>query len=267
MNITKKPHSVVVISPSRLVREGLRQLLQSSGCIVQSDANDIDDLLANSDGQDQPDLVICSLNLDERAQIELAAMKEIRAAFPKAKLVILSDVVSSAGVHQALGAGIDGVLSAELSNHVLQCSLELIVLGQTLFPAMLFYAHSGATTATDAEAKNLFEEAHGSLEPGAHVQPTPFSWNGKNGMAPNLPTGPQLSEWEGQILHELTLGSSNKMIAREFSISEATVKVHIRAVLRKIRVSNRTQAAIWALNNRPAHSKLNGQRAPMQIAL
>ena len=266
MNVMKKPHGVVVISPGRLVREGLKQLLQCSGCIVQVDASDIDDLLANSDGHDQPDLVICTLNLDERARIELAAMEKIRAAFPGAKLVVLSDVVSSTGVHQALGAGVAGVLSAELPNHVLQCSLDLIVLGQTLFPAKLFYAHDDATPASDPEASNSFEEAPGSLEHGAHMQPTPFSWNGKNGMTPEPPRGPQLSERENQILQRLTLGSSNKTIAREFDISEATVKVHIRAVLRKIRVSNRTQAAIWALNNHLAHQKLNGQRPPTQIA-
>jgi two-component system nitrate/nitrite response regulator NarL len=44
-------------------------------------------------------------------------------------------------------------------------------------------------------------------------------------------------------------GDSNKAIARKNDIAEATVKVHVKAILRKIRVSNRTQAAIWAMNN------------------
>jgi len=44
-------------------------------------------------------------------------------------------------------------------------------------------------------------------------------------------------------------GDSNKVIARKIDIAEATVKVHVKAILRKIRLSNRTQAAIWAMNN------------------
>ncbi len=44
-------------------------------------------------------------------------------------------------------------------------------------------------------------------------------------------------------------GHANKMIARTLDIAEATVKVHLKSVLRKIRVANRTQAAIWALEN------------------
>ena len=58
-----------------------------------------------------------------------------------------------------------------------------------------------------------------------------------------------LSEREGQILDGLVKGHPNKVIARTFDISEATVKVHMKSILRKIRVANRTQAAIWALEN------------------
>jgi two-component system nitrate/nitrite response regulator NarL len=57
-----------------------------------------------------------------------------------------------------------------------------------------------------------------------------------------------LSPRELQILRALVNGRSNKAIARELSISEATVKVHLKALLRKVRVNNRTQAAVWALN-------------------
>jgi two-component system nitrate/nitrite response regulator NarL len=60
---------------------------------------------------------------------------------------------------------------------------------------------------------------------------------------------PKLSLRETCILRCLISGDSNKTIARNYSIAEATVKVHVKAILRKIRVRNRTQAAIWALNN------------------
>jgi two-component system nitrate/nitrite response regulator NarL len=60
---------------------------------------------------------------------------------------------------------------------------------------------------------------------------------------------PQLSPREKLILRCLIEGDSNKCIARKMDITEATVKVHVKAILRKIRVHNRTQAAIWGMNN------------------
>ena len=54
---------------------------------------------------------------------------------------------------------------------------------------------------------------------------------------------------EKSILRYLIEGDSNKSIARKIDITEATVKVHVKAILRKIRVHNRTQAAIWGMNN------------------
>jgi two-component system nitrate/nitrite response regulator NarL len=51
------------------------------------------------------------------------------------------------------------------------------------------------------------------------------------------------------MLEGLVKGHPNKVIARTCDIAEATVKVHIKAILRKIRVENRTQAAIWAMSN------------------
>ena len=58
-----------------------------------------------------------------------------------------------------------------------------------------------------------------------------------------------LSSREAAILRCLVQGHSNKVIARTLVMTEATVKVHLKAILRKIHVSNRTQAAIWAMNH------------------
>jgi DNA-binding CsgD family transcriptional regulator len=59
----------------------------------------------------------------------------------------------------------------------------------------------------------------------------------------------QLSHRERQVLTCLAHGESNKEIARVWDISEATVKVHLKAILRKINMRNRTQAAIWAIEH------------------
>jgi DNA-binding NarL/FixJ family response regulator len=58
-----------------------------------------------------------------------------------------------------------------------------------------------------------------------------------------------LSERETQVLAGLMVGQSNKMIAIDMDITEATVKVHLKSLLRKIGCTNRTQAAIWGHQN------------------
>jgi len=58
----------------------------------------------------------------------------------------------------------------------------------------------------------------------------------------------QLSAQERRILSCLIIGDPNKTIARKADITEATVKVHVKAILRKLRLKNRTQAAVWGLN-------------------
>jgi two-component system nitrate/nitrite response regulator NarL len=84
-----------------------------------------------------------------------------------------------------------------------------------------------------------------------------FPRNLAMGRRPQGPSpGPQpdavrLATREKEIMFHLVAGHLNKLLARELSIAEATVKVHLRTVQRKIRVENRTQAAIWALTNLP----------------
>jgi len=74
-------------------------------------------------------------------------------------------------------------------------------------------------------------------------------FNGSNGS--NGATRPTLSGRELEILSCLASGDSNKIIARSCRIAESTVKLHLKSILRKIHVQNRTQAAIWALQNNP----------------
>jgi two-component system nitrate/nitrite response regulator NarL len=57
-----------------------------------------------------------------------------------------------------------------------------------------------------------------------------------------------LTEREQQILDLIAVGLSNKVIASELEISEGTVKVHVKHLLKKLRLHSRVEAAVWALN-------------------
>ncbi|MGH1571183.1 response regulator transcription factor [Methylobacterium sp. P31] len=80
----------------------------------------------------------------------------------------------------------------------------------------------------------------------------------------------RLSEREQLILTMLVSGSPNKIIARRLDITEATVKVHMKSIMRKIRASNRTQAAIWAAKNgivTPVDYTQNGCQTASSLSL
>lgn len=63
------------------------------------------------------------------------------------------------------------------------------------------------------------------------------------------PVSDLLSEREKQILQGIARGESNKAIARRLAITESTVKVHVKTILRKVNARNRTQAAVWAMGH------------------
>jgi two-component system nitrate/nitrite response regulator NarL len=74
-----------------------------------------------------------------------------------------------------------------------------------------------------------------------------------------------LSSREIAILERIVRGDSNKHVARFFNIAEPTVKAHVKAILRKLGASNRTQAAMWAVNHGLFEQPLGAANLPMLI--
>ena len=74
-----------------------------------------------------------------------------------------------------------------------------------------------------------------------------------------------LSQREEEILKSVGRGHSNKMIARTCGVADATIKVHMKSILRKIRVANRTLAAVWALEQ--GYSANTNRRSPARRPL
>jgi two-component system nitrate/nitrite response regulator NarL len=119
------------------------------------------------------------------------------------------------------------------------------MLGQQLFPAVLALAPTQSPASPEADAMDA---------------PVP-------GAARALEFRPEergvvLSARESQILRCLVEGASNKEIARRLQVTETTVKAHVKGLLRKVRASNRTQAAIWALNNDVLAPEIGGGMMP-----
>jgi two-component system, NarL family, nitrate/nitrite response regulator NarL len=205
------PTPVWLLHPNKLFREGMKSLLSKSPFLVVAEAAGLQDVENLASGP-APDLIL----LDLAGEAEAAGLRHLREQFPKSRLVILTSELSTKRLTTALETGIDGYLMSDLSPEALTQSLNLVLLGEKVFPTSL--------------AALLIR---GSVD---NVIDLPGNRRG-------------LSERENQILHCLLKGESNKMIANRLGITEATVKVHLKTVLRKIDAANRTQAAIWALNN------------------
>ena len=211
-----QPVTMLVCDPSQLFREGFKRLFQGEEFTVTMEAASLKEAVALAERVEPVDLVVTEIA--GAGGDGIAALRNIHDIWPEAKVVVLTSEGAGASLFDCLNAGADGFLMKDMSPSALRHSLQLVMLGERVFPTHLALAL-----------------AHGEVE--ARLRPMP----------PVARSG--LSGRETQILRLLLNGCSNKAIARELQITEATVKVHLKGVLRKVKATNRTQAAIWALNN------------------
>lgn len=143
----------------------------------------------------------------------------IREALPRARIVILQEDLTVASLIEAFDSGADGYILKETCCESLVNCLQLAARGEKVVPGELVHQLPQLAGATADQAR-----AEGELSD-------------------------LLSEREIATLRCLVMGHPNKVIARRLDIGEATVKVHVKAILRKLNVQNRTQAAICAVNH------------------
>jgi two-component system nitrate/nitrite response regulator NarL len=131
--------------------------------------------------------------------------------------------------------------------------LELVMLGVTLLPPEVLTLISDRQVRGRSDGTpQIAEDGHADGNAGDENRSTATNADTtRSALGADGGHAPRLSARQLAILRGLAEGDSNKTIARKIAMAEATVKVHIKAILRKIRVRNRTQAAIWAMSNRP----------------
>jgi two-component system, NarL family, nitrate/nitrite response regulator NarL len=237
----------VLVSERRLLRDGLKEMLQKSRISVIGEARDIPDVLAAVEMQADPELVICHITSDQSPEAGLDLVCGLRQHFPRAKLVVLADACTKSLLSSFVCADVNAILLTSISSEMLQRSLELVLVDHRLFPAEIM------SLITDSALTRL--PLHPAPVGRALFDDTSSTPARIHADQPVLPKGvasdPQLkvtlSKREQQIIDCLVCGLPNKSIARELNITEATVKVYVKGLLRKIKVSNRTQVAIWAL--------------------
>jgi two-component system, NarL family, nitrate/nitrite response regulator NarL len=235
---------VVITHPCSLFRDGLRQTLTRSRfrpvrqlSIVNAD---VEEYLHSADD------CVWLLGVDQFEATNEQLVRQITTSNHLVRAVILAASQVAIDIVRALNAGACGFLRQDITGDQLLKSLELIVTGQTVIYPQFWITASQAKARDDAVTDGAKRTPY-LLE--SFAAATCECVAEEDSSCQNLPgagVARGLSNRELAILRTLMEGASNKVIARRLVITEATVKVHMKAILRKLRLQNRTQAAIWA---------------------
>ena len=206
--------NVVLVGTNKLFRQGLRRLLGPSQFLVAGEAHDLVALRALLAEGLAPDLAVVELNSCQ--EVDVGSLRGLRAAYQDLRMVILTNAFAVSDMARLLRAGADGYLVSDLSAEAFSLSLLLVMTGEKVLPTAL-----ATMLANDCDL----------------------------GSSPLTKAHENLTEREREVLRCLLNAYSNKHIARALNISEGTVKVHLKNLMKKISAGNRTQAALWARNN------------------
>ncbi|MFP5417799.1 MAG: response regulator [Gammaproteobacteria bacterium] len=192
-----------------LMREGVRQVLAQLEPEVEIvDAHDYPSLFAQTAAHTDLDLAVVDLNMP--GFVGMQGISQFRSRFPDVPLVVLSASESPHDIRSALEAGALGYIPKAASTAVMLSALRQVLSGDLYMPTCL--GDGGLHTPAAADLEDL---QHSGL------------------------TARQL-----EVARLLAQGCPNKAIAGMLSMSESTVKVHIAAIFRALRVTNRTEAVL-----------------------
>jgi DNA-binding NarL/FixJ family response regulator len=206
---------VLVVDDHEVVRRGLLAFLDSEPDIdVLGEAGggaQALDLLASMESEGRrPDVIVMDLQMAPIDGIE--STREIRALYNDIEVVALTSFAEEERVHAALQAGASGYVLKDSDADDVAAAVRA--------------AHRGEVQIDPLVARRLMSSLH---EPRHDDQMS------------------ELTSRELDVLRLVAAGKPNKQIAAELAISERTARTHVSRVLRKLRLSSRTQAALWAV--------------------
>jgi DNA-binding NarL/FixJ family response regulator len=206
--------SVAIVDSSRLRRECLRlAITQNSPDWQLGEAASADELIASVDAGGHFDLILVGAATSQH--VDLRQVETLRRALPDTPLIVVAETDDPQRARQILSTGARGFLPASLSVRVLIGAIDLVLAGGVYVPSSLI--ETGPVRA-------------GAARDGAE-QDAPWSL---------------LTRRQRDVLLLISQGQSNKLIAAALAMSESTVKAHVKQVIKRLNVVNRTQAALVA---------------------
>lgn len=223
MHIVKQGR-ILITAQNTLLRESLKHLLSAETLSVVREESTLQDALIFLRSASQPvDLIVCDQSESRDGDIECLTV--ISDEFPQVAIAVLVAGETSRGLETVIKGGARAFLPNSISPKALTLVIQLLLVSDGLIamPRIVSGAFASTPTGTPRVAT---------------------AFPDKIGDRPI-----RLSPREVAILEFLKEGAPNKLIARKLDVAEATVKVHLKSLLRKISVGNRTQAAIWAMGH------------------
>jgi two-component system nitrate/nitrite response regulator NarL len=206
--------SVVIIDDHPLFRKGVADLIAMEPSLrLVGEAADGESGLRLA-RERQPDLILLDLHMKGLGGLE--TLRRLRDADTDARVVVLTVSDSEEDVIAALRAGADGYLLKDMEPEDILDGLRRATGGRMVISQPL----------TELLARALRDDAR-----------------------PQRPEDAGLTPREDDILRLIAKGYSNKLIARELALSVGTVKVHVKHVLKKLRLKSRVEAAVWVVSS------------------
>ena len=204
---------VLIADDHKMVREGLRRILEFDREIQVIDEADNGEECIKKIRSSKPDIVLLDINMPVMNGIE--ALQEIRKKKLKTKVIILTVHNEIEYLLRAVDIGIDGYVLKDSDAHELIRAVTSVYEGDKFIQPSLIPLLNSKLIARDLDAERL----------------------------------EQLSKREIEVLKLVAVGMFNKEIGVELGISERTVKNHLSSIFKKIDSSDRTQAAVFAIRN------------------
>lgn len=158
----------------------------------------------------EPDTDILILDIDLADTNAEDVINKIKNTLPSIKIIAISSSEKTKDIKKILSLGVKGYIPKRSDSNILSGALKLI------------------------------------LDGGTYIPPAMLENTSDNKTTPAYPLKKNLTNRQSQVLDLIAQGKSNKQIAYDMGVSEATVKLHINALLRSLKVNNRTQAVITA---------------------
>jgi len=217
-----RPIQLLVVDDHSLFRRGLMALLsQDARFTVTGEAGDVGEALRCVQRQ-RPDAILLDNHLPGVLGVD--AIPSLREAAPGTRILMLTVSENEADLVAALKAGADGYLLKTVESHHLCEAIVKVMDGESV----------------------VSPEMTTKLVSALRAQPPA---NGESADTPEAAADAELaslSARELEILHLIAGGDSNKHIARKLDIAETTVKIHVQHILRKLHITSRVQAAVFA---------------------
>lgn len=204
------PINVLIIDDHPIVRMGLRSLAADSDVQVVGEAGTSAEGIAAAKSL-SPDVILLDVRMDNDDGLQ--TLRQIKAEKPDLPVLMFSNYDNPTYVARAMAQGANGYVLKGVGREELLASIRK--------------AASGADCWSPTEVRRFT----GALKPHQNQQ--------------NLEVA--LTHRESEVLHQMAYGLTNKEIAEALNISYETVKEHVQHILKKLGLSDRTQAAVWAV--------------------